>query len=156
MKTKSVVLLGCGLVSVCLLLLVLAGGGFFYYMAQDPPGLLAWVESPEQVAEGEVFELKVFVVNERKRGSMKITSIDLGESYLAHFTVRETEPRAISSQHVPIDDSQSFGFETVIPAGKTNVFTFRLRAADTGLHRGDLDVCEGMRFVTLMAQTEVR
>lgn len=156
MKTKSVVLLGCGLVLLCVLLLGLAGGGFFYYMVQDPPDLLAWVESPDQVAVGDEFALKVFVVNERKTDSLKITSIDLGESYLDHFTVRETQPRAISSQHVPIDDSQSFGFNAVIAPGNTNVFTFQLRAANTGVHRGDVDVCEGIRFVTLMAQTKVR
>lgn len=156
MKTKSIVLLGCGLVLVCVLLLVLAGGGLFYYMAQDPPDLLAWVESPDQVAVGEEFALKVFVVNERKTGSLKITSIDLGESYLDHFTVRETQPRAISSHHVPVDDSQGFGFKAVIAPGNTNEFTFHSRAANTGMHQGDADVCEGMRFGRLTAPTEVR
>lgn len=156
MKTRSAILLGCGGVLVIAIVLGLAGGGIIYHVSQDPAGLLVYVESPDQIAKDELFDLKVMVVNERKGQSLKVTSIDLAQSYLAGFTVRSTEPAAKSSQHVPIEGSQSFGFDKVVPAGATNIFVFHLRAAKTGLHRGDVDVCEGLRFLTVMAQTEVK
>jgi hypothetical protein len=148
--------MGCGAILVIAVILGLAGGGFVYYVGQDPAGLQVYVETPDQVAKDDLFDLKVMVVNERKGQSLKVTSIDLAESYLAGFTVRSTEPVAKSSQRVPLEGGQSFGFDKVVSAGTTNIFIFHLRAAKTGLHRGDVDVCEGMRFLTAMAQTEVK
>ena len=43
-----------------------------------------------------------------------------------------------------------------IPAGQTNVFIFKLRAVKAGVFSGDVDVCEGQRFLTDTAQTEVK
>ena len=156
MKTRSAILLGCGAVLVIAIASGLAGGGFIYFVFQDPVGLQVYVESPDQVAKNDLFDLTVKVVNERKGKSLKVTSIDLAEAYLAGFTVRSTEPAAKSSQRLPLDGGQSFVFDQILPAGATNSFVFHLRAARTGLHRGDVDVCEGLRFLTAMAQTEVK
>lgn len=156
MKTGKVILVVCVVALIGVVLLGLAGGGFLYYMAQDPAGLAAYVESPDKVAKDEQFDLRVIVVNERKKKSLKLESIDLAESYISGFTVRGVEPAAKSSQRVPLDGGQSFVFDKSLAPGSTNVFTFHLRGARTGVHRGDVDVCEGMRFLTVMAQTEVR
>jgi hypothetical protein len=156
MKTRSAILLGCGLLLLVAIIVLLVGGGFVYYVAKDPAGLAAYVESPEEVMKDEVFDLKVTVVNERRNKPLTVTSIDVAESYLAAFTVRGSDPAAKSSQRVPLEGGQSFGFDMVIPAGGTNIFVFHLRAAKTGVHRGDVDICEGMRFLTVMAQTQVK
>lgn len=156
MKTGKVLLLGCGILLAVLLLLGVVGGGFFYYISKDPDGLAAYVESPDKVERDELFDLKVIVVNERKTRSLEVSSIDLGDDYLAGFTVRGAEPATKSSMHIPLAGGQSFEFNRVIRAGATNVFTFHMRAAKAGLHRGDVDVCEGMRYLTVMAQTEVK
>ena len=149
-------MLGCGISLAVVIVLALAGGGVVYYMANDPKGLAAYAEVPDQVAKDDQFDLKVIVVNERKKQSLKVSSIDLAEDYLNGFTVRGTEPAAKSSQRIPLAGGQSFVFDKAVAAGTTNVFIFHLRAAKSGMHRGDVDVCEGARFLTVMAQTEVK
>jgi hypothetical protein len=42
-----------------------------------------------------------------------------------------------------------------VPAGETRVFAWKLRGVESGMFRGDVDVCEGMQFLTSMAQTRV-
>jgi hypothetical protein len=58
--------------------------------------------------------------------------------------------------HVPFDNRRSFTFDVSLPPGESRTFTFRLRAEKPVLNRGDVDVCEGLRFITGMAQTSVR
>ena len=156
MKARTGILIGCGIVLACVVVAGLFVTGFVLHVAKAPAGLRAYVESPDQVKDGVLFDLRVVVANDRKGQRLKVSSIDLGESYLAGFVVRSTAPAHKSSQRVPLDKSQSFEFDAVVPAGSTNVFTFHLRAAKPGMYRGDVDVCEGMQFLTLMAQTEVK
>jgi len=155
-RLRTGVWLGCGILAGCALLGGLLLVGLVLHVARDPAGLRAYVESPDEVKVGELFELRVVVANDRQGRGLKVSSIDLGESYLAGFVVRATEPSPKSSQRVSFDNSQSFRFDVPVPAGGTNVFTFRLRAARPGLYRGDVDICEGMRFLTVMAQTAVK
>lgn len=39
--------------------------------------------------------------------------------------------------------------------GESKTFTFNLRAHETGVFRGEVDVTEGMQFTSAVAQTEV-
>ena len=57
--------------------------------------------------------------------------------------------------HVPIDNKRSYTFDRPVKPGETARFVFKLRPVKAGLSRGDIDVCEGMRFLTTQAQTLV-
>ncbi|HYC71146.1 MAG TPA: hypothetical protein VEB66_08075 [Opitutaceae bacterium] len=152
---KKSLLLGCG-IALAICLLVVAGFiGFLFYIAVDPPDITAVVSAPAEVKVGEAFDLEVVVTNRRAKGAMALSDIDVGESYLAGFKLASVEPTPKSSMHVPIDESRSFTFSVGIPAGESRTFVFRLQAETAGLHAGDVDVCEGLRFLTKSAQTRV-
>ena len=155
MKTKSV-LIGCGAVLAIFLLLAVAVGAWFWHVSQDPVGITMSIDSPDEVKRDQVFDLKIEVVNNRAKKSMTVTSIDIHDEYLQGFVVISQTPPSKKSQHVPVDDSRSFDFNVTIPAGQTNVFIFKLRAVKAGVFSGDVDVCEGQRFLTDTAQTEVK
>src|SRR5262249_20244388 len=125
------------------------------HLAQDPAEMAVYLESPEQVKQGETFDLRVVVVNERKRQTLKVTSIDLAEDYLEGLSVRSCDPSPRGSTSAALRTGQSYAFGKSIPPVHTNVFTFHLRARKTGSFKGDVDVYEGMRVLTVMAETEV-
>jgi hypothetical protein len=129
---------------------------FFVYASQDVKGVGVSVEGVTDVVVGETFELSVIVTNERPREVLALSDIDISEKYLTGFTITTIEPKPKSSMHVPIDDSRSFRFGVRIPPSASKTFTFTLRAEKAGLYRGDVDVCEGVRFITGMAQTSVK
>jgi hypothetical protein len=156
MKTRTAILIGCGSVLAVALAALIGVVVFIAYVAKEPAGLRAHVESPDQVADGETFEVRVVVVNDRADKPLTVSSIDIADEYLEGFVVRGTEPVAKQSIHVPFDNSQSFEFDSVVPPNGTNIFTFQLRARKEGFYHGDVDVCEGMRFITLLVQTEVK
>jgi len=119
-------------------------------------GLALEIDGPAEVSVGEEFVLTIRVRNERDAKAMAVSDVDIADEYLEAFMVVATEPAAKSSQHIPIDNSRSFSFDRSVPPGGTQEFQFVLRAVKTGFFRGDVDVCEGARFTTAMAQTAVR
>ena len=125
------------------------------YLIQDPSGVAIWVEGPPTVRVEEEFTLTVVVHNERQDQPFGLTDIDIADDYFNRFILLETSPRARSSMHIPIDESRSFSFDEAIPPGEVMRFDFRLRAITAGIARGDVDVCEGMRFLSALLQTEV-
>jgi hypothetical protein len=153
---KKPLLIGCAVVFAFILAAIAAGIFFVSYASQDPKGLLVQLDGPAEVKQGETFDLIVNVVNERSSKPLKVSSIDIDEDYLKAFAVVSTEPRARSSQHVPVDDSRSYEFNVSVPPKGTNVFKFRLRAREKGVFSGDIDVCEGTRFLTTVVETEVK
>ena len=155
MKTGKVILRGCGVVAGLLFILMLGGGVAVYHMSQDPVGMAVFLESPEKVKKGEQFDLRVIVVNERKDKPLTVESIDIDALYLEGVSVRNSDPASRSSSQLPMEGGRSYVFDQTVPAGQTNVFTFHLRARDTGTFSGDVDVCEGWRFLTRVAETEV-
>ncbi len=156
MTTKKAVLLGCGIAALAGFLAVAAVVGFIFYVSQDVKGVAVAVNSPTDVVGGQTFELAVVVTNERPRKAMALTDIDIEEAYLSGFTVSSIDPNPKSSMHVPVANSRSFTFDTPIPVGGTRTYTFKLRAEKPGVHRGDIDVCEGSRSISTMAQTSVK
>jgi len=156
MPSKKAIAWGCGIVALVCLAAIAAIVLFFVYASQDVKGAGVSVNGPTDVVVGETFELTVAVTNERPRKVLALSDIDIAEDYLAGFTVSAITPRAKSSMHVPFDNSRSFTFGVQIPPGASKIFTFTLRAEKPGLYRGDVDVCEGARFITGMAQTSVK
>lgn len=125
------------------------------YVSQDIKGVKVIVAMPDKVKTNEEFTLNVQIVNERKSKSFNLGDIDLNDDFLKGFLIVSSEPTSKSSEHVPVVKVQSFTFDTAIPPGRTNTFSFKLRAVQAGLFRGDVDVYEGSRSITSMAQIQV-
>jgi hypothetical protein len=156
MNTKKAILLGCGTVTFLGLLAVVGVVMFISHVAKDVEGVGVTINSPTDVSVGETFKLDVTVRNERQGKVLELSDIDIADEYFNAFTVVSVTPTPKTEMHVPIDNSQSFTFDRKIQPGKTQVFTWELRAEKPGIFRGDVDVCEGMQFVTKMAQTVVK
>jgi nitrogen fixation protein FixH len=148
--------IGCGAAILLVLVAIAAIAFFLGHVARDPQGIAVSVASPTEVAVGQNFDLTVTITNQRPRQAFGLSDIDVSEEYLAGFTIGEVVPKAKSNTHIPFDNSRSYTFDLRIPAGQARRFTFTLRAQKEGLYRGDVDVCEGARFVTEMAQTFVK
>lgn len=155
MTVKRVLIIGCSGVALFFGVAVVALGALFWHVAQDPEGVSVSVENPLTVGLGEEFTLAVVVHNEREDRAFELSDIDIGEAYLEGFLIVATEPRFKSSMHVPIDDTRSFAFNVAIPPRESRRFEFRLRPAQVGVWRGDVDICEGTQFLTTVAQTAV-
>jgi hypothetical protein len=156
MTTKKAVLLGCGIATLVLVAVVAAVVLGFVYLTQDVKGMGVAVDSPTDVVVGQSFDLTVTVTNERPRKALLLSDVDIAEVYLEGFTVGVISPNPKSNKHVPVDNSRSFTFDVKIPPKQAKTFTFTLRAEKAGIFRGDVDVCEGARFTTGMAQTSVK
>ena len=155
MSKKKIVLLGCGiplLVSVILVGLII---GWVIHVSQDVKGVSLSIDSPLDIKVGDTFKVTVNVKNEREKKMLMVSDIDISDDYIGGFVLVSTEPSPRSSMHVPFDNSISYTFDTPISAGDTKSYTFVLRAIQPGVFRGDVDVCEGQRFVSTMAQTVV-
>jgi len=155
MPAKKIIALGCG---TCLLLFLAAVAVvvlFVFHVAQDPTGMQIAIEAPATVARGQEFQLAVMVINDRTDETLEVGSIDIADEYLAGFTVVSTEPSFTTSTQVPVDESRSYEFKQRIPPGATNQFMFKLRARKAGVFSGEVDVCEGMRFMTMVVETVV-
>jgi hypothetical protein len=156
MTTKKIIALGCGSIFLIALLIVAAVGAFIVHASKDVEGVAVSAESTADVVVGQTFELAVTVTNERPRKPMMLSDVDVAEDYLAGFTVVAMDPKPKSSQHVPIDNSRSFHFGLQIPPHTARNFKFKLRAEKAGTFRGDVDACEGTRFITCLAETVVK
>ena len=155
MSTGTKVLIGCACVAgagICFMALIVA---LFVYAAGDIEGVTVTINAPMEVVKGEEFALVVNIQNTRASKPLKVSSIDIAEDYLQGFFFVSSDPTAKSSEHVPFDNSRSFKFDLEVPPGQTTAVTFNLRPTQAGVYRGDLDVCEGMRFTTTLAQTSV-
>jgi hypothetical protein len=152
---RKIIVWGCGSALVLMALIAIAGVLFVSHVMKDTPGVSVHVVAPTEVFVDDTFDLEVMVVNDRKK-SLKVDDIDLDDEYLAGFLVVSTEPKHKTTVHVPIDNSQSFTFNRELQPGQTNRFVFKLRAIKAGVFRGDVDVTEGLRFVTELAQTVVK
>jgi hypothetical protein len=153
---KEILLIGCGIVVLISVILVGLFLGWIVYVSQDVKGVSISINVPLEVIVGNTFEMVVNVKNERGKKALALSDIDLGEEYLAGFVVVSTEPPATSSMRIPFVGGMSYTFDVSIPAGEVRSFAFTLRAEQTGIYRGDVDICEGSRFATSTAQTVVK
>lgn len=155
MNTGKVLAWGCGILGALTLAVILGVVLFFVHVAQDPKEMRLAVDAPATVKRGVEFDLVVNVINDRSRKPLKVSSIDIAEGYLDGFTVVSSEPAFTGSTTLPFEGGRSFQFNETVAAGTTNAFVFKLRARKTGRFLGDVDVCEGMRFKTMVAETQV-
>jgi hypothetical protein len=156
MKAKKALLIGCGTLLFLTIAAIVVVALFVTHVSKDVEQVAITVNGPSDVVVGQTFDLEVVVKNQRSKKVLHLSDIDIAEVYLAGFTVSSTKPAAKSNMHVPIDNSRSYTFDVPVAAGATESFTFTLRAEKPGIYRGDVDVCEGMRSITTMAQTVVK
>ena len=156
MTNKQALALGCGAVLLLVVAFLIAGVLFILHASKDVDGMAFGVQGPADVVVGQNFQVDVVVTNQRPAKPLLVSDVDLGEVYLEGFSIVSTTPPYKTSTHVPVDNSRSFNFDVTIPPGAHSNFTFTLRAEKPGLFRGDVDVCEGTRFTTGMAQTVVK
>jgi hypothetical protein len=156
MTAGKAVAIGCGVTALVFLVVGAATILWIRHVSQDPQGVAISVEGPLEVPVGEEFTLTLVVENQRPAKPFGLTDIDFDEQYLEGFFVLGTDPPAMSSQHVPIDNTRSFSFNRPVPPATTMRFKFRLRPAKPGIFKGDIDVCEGSQFLTTLAQTLVK
>jgi hypothetical protein len=155
MNRKKAILMGCGGLVAFFLVGTAVVTAFLIHVSKGVEGVGASVESPLDVVVGETFTLTIKVENQRGNDSFMLNDIDINDTYLSGFSVISVDPVPEEDQHVPIDNSQSYSFNVGIPSGESREFKFELRAEREGIFRGDVDICEGMRFKTITAQTVV-
>ncbi len=156
MLKKKIILLGCGiplLVSIILAGLIV---GWIIHISQDVKGISLSIESPLDVQIGDTFELRLNVKNERETKVLNISDIDISGEYIGGFILISSDPAPKSSMNIPFFHDMSYTFGTPVQPGETKTFSFVLRAEQGGIFRGDIDVCEGQRFITTTAQTVVK
>jgi hypothetical protein len=155
MTTTKKILLGCSIAAaIAGFGLLLVVGGCIFFFSSGPKGVTIQIENPSSAKAGETIELLVRVTNDRASQPFKLSDIDLDDDYLKAFVVAGTEPEYKSSSHSL--GSQSFTFDVSIPAKQTREFKFKLRAVTAGVYKGDVDVYEGLRSITKIAETEIK
>jgi hypothetical protein len=137
------------------IIIIIAVFGFVLYAGQDPKNVAVSLEGPHTVKIKEDFTITVVVQNQRKEDDLHMTDVDVAEEYIQGFLILDTDPKPKSSMHVPVDNKRSYTFDQVIKAGETARFEFHLRPKKAGLYQGEIDVCEGVRFLTAQVQTLV-
>ena len=156
MANKKAILWGCSAALFVALVGVIVVVLFVVHVSKNVEGVAVSVNTPSDVTVGQTFQLEVVIKNVRPRKALKLSDVDISDKYLSGFSVVSAVPPHKSSMHVPMDNSQSFTFDISLPAGASTNIVFNLRAEKAGLFRGDVDVCEGTRFITDMAQTVVK
>lgn len=155
MNAGKAIAIGCLAVALVALAGMLTVGAFLYHVAQDPEGIAITVDAPLDVALGDTFPLAVTVTNVREGQPVTMNDIDIADEYLAGFVVISVDPAEQSSMHIPLDNSMSYTFNTELAPGDSKTVTFNLRAQETGVFRGEVDVTQGMQFTSAVAQTVV-
>lgn len=155
MSNQRAWMIGCGAALGVAFLVAAAIVGWIAWVTVNPSGVSVAVEAPASVTVGEDMTLTVIVTNERPKRRFGLTTIDIADEYLAGFVILGSEPAAKSNAHIPLDNTRSFSFERPLAPGETARFQFTLRPRVAGFYSGDVDVCEGQRFLSAGVQTEV-
>jgi hypothetical protein len=156
MAKKSKLSIVLGLLGALSILAFASAAAFLVYISKDIEGAAVSMRSAAGVVVGETFALDITVKNERTAGILEISDVDIADEFMDGFIISSVEPKQKSSIHLPVDNSQSFTFDASIPAGDSLAIGFILLAVKAGVYRGDVDVCEGSRFITNYAQIAVK
>lgn len=119
-----------------------------------PQEILAWVELPRTVALGDPVTLLLTVFNARAQGVFQVSSIDIGDGFLDGFEVLAVEPAPQSREHTL--GVLALALPTDIAPGAEWTLEIRLESRRVGVFVGDIDIWAGGRFLTRVAQLQVR
>lgn len=119
-----------------------------------PQEILAWVELPRTVALGDSVTLRLTVFNARAQGAFQVTSVDIGDGFLDGFNVLAVNPAPQSREHSL--GVLALALSTDIAPGADWSVEIRLQPRRVGVFVGDIDIWAGGRFLTRVAQLQVR
>lgn len=108
-------------------------------MGNAPPGIEVLVTSASSCRLDEEFEVTAVVRNTLER-ARRITSVDIGASYLDGFVVCAIAPEPTTRSDGPVLGQQIQTMDVPLAAGASQNVTFTLRAAKQGEFQGDLTV----------------
>lgn len=122
----------------------------FYLWRKTPatppgPALGMRVECPEKVKVGDSFEIKIVIRNAAKT-TLEVGTLSIDDSFLQGMKVTSIDPRPYSQ----IEERWyvEYKFWQKIEAGKTNQYTFHVKASEPGIFKGDVDLYGKTRRIT--------
>lgn len=119
----------------------------------DPIAIMAWVEMERSTTVGETVILRITVENGRAQDVFELESIDLGGNFGKGFEFISVKPE-------PTETDTMFGdltldYPLVIEPGVQLDFEVALLAKNTGVFIGEVDIWEGDKFLSRVAQCKV-
>ena len=120
---------------------------------EPPEDIMAWVEMPKSVLEGESFVLRITIENGLAKEYYRISSVDIDTDFLHGFKIISIvpEPRHRDDDggyleiEFPVDLQPREDWEVEIT----------LQAEKPGVYVGDVDIWAGDDYVTRIAQARV-
>ena len=129
-------------------LAIIVGAAYFYLDSESP--LQVTIETPNQVAPGESFDLVLNVINAGdKRTGMH--SVDLYDQFLQGFDVVDAAPPIVDDAQ--IGNFRTLWFEHALEPGETVSARIHLKASQLGRHSGQIDVCTGLELCANIYET---
>lgn len=155
MTLKRALLVGCCVLAGLGLVVLVAGAVWTWNVMQDPVGMGVALEAPDTVTVGDEMTLRISVTNERPDEPLHLEDIDIERAWLGAFVVLAVEPQPKSVTEMDFAEVRVFEFDLDLPPRQTVEIDIRVRAIRPGVVRGDVDVSEGARFVTVVAETRI-
>ncbi len=118
--------------------LALACGGVF----EGTDDFSAVIDAPAVVTKGAPFTVTITVMNTANE-PQRLDSLDIDDAWLQGLTLTASSPPYKEAMHVPIDNTWSYSYSELIPAGGSSTITLTATGVQTGTFRGEVDVCVG-------------
>ena len=154
--TKRIAI-GCGGLIVLTIIGFLALAKGCSYLMKDVEGVTVTVKCPGEILKDAEVDLTVTVTNQREGQDLKVAEIMIANEFMDGFLLVSTDPAVPSTTDITDTGlAKSVDFGVTIAPGDQRIFNFRLRAERVGIFKGDVDVYEGMRCITQIAQAVVK
>jgi hypothetical protein len=123
-------------------------------LLSDPEDILAWVTAPRSARPGELVVVKVLIENARPDSVLRLSSIDIEGEFLAGFEIERITPAPRNRS--PVLGGVELEYPRDLNPNETLEVEFTLRAKAAGVFIGDIDIYEGSKFLTRVAQVRVK
>jgi hypothetical protein len=124
-------------------------GGTF----QDPVDILAWADMPRSATVNETVLLKITVENGRSRTPFLLESIDLGGNFGKGFDIKAVRPKPTEMDSML--NALTLDYSISIAPNERAVIELELIAKKAGVYVGEVDIWEGEKFLTRIAQCKI-
>jgi hypothetical protein len=118
-----------------------------------PSEMLAWVELPRSVKNGDRVTLRISVENAREDSAFNLESLDLDGSFLNGFRIESIVPPPSE-----VDDSLgslTLEYPMIIGAGDTVDFILEMVASEAGVFIGEVSIWDNENFLSRYIQCKV-
>ncbi len=119
----------------------------------DPVAILAWVEMERSTSIGKIVTLHITVENGRDQDIFELESIDLAGNLGKGFEVISIKPKPTATD--AIFGELSLEYPLYIEPGEEIRFELELLAKNAGIFIGEVDIWEGDKVLTRVAQCKV-